>query len=496
MTVLRTICSWLFIGICLVGCTRTLDDCAGPLLDAPRLFQLRGLASGQGPGANLYLPSPLESGLKAILLPNLILPSRLENAFLKVRIKSIQDSLETLAKPNSNGNFSYGLETDEYSQVMAYFSVQSAMQYIEGLGFQLLKNRPLYVLVNAATEVDSSDPENANAFYLHHSLDPTKPRVIEMVGDTYYAPAKDRNMFWHEFGHFTNESLSRDVGFDAATEQFAIYTEGSALHECLADYLAQTLGNSPEIGRWVAKNFNSVPDGDPLRSALGNGEPSARFAEVARADGTGNTPERYGVGEWCTKVLWDIRKQWMKEDSKYGILFADRMIFSALSFLERDASMQQFYSALQKSDQTLHCGLHKRSIEAAFAEGGFPLDPDSLEAPISLSAQPIGVSGNQIVSLSEAEEVYFQMVLTNRNPTVARNVRIRLRSQDPALLIYTYQQGLGDLSPNQTLQIGTGNGLPLDYSVSAGIDSRGPISYQLEVLVENGPKSVFQGVIQ
>jgi len=425
-------------------------------------------------------------------LPDLLGGGRLENSFFKVRIASPDDALSTLASPNSQGVYNFAPTDVHYSEAMAYYSVSAIMKYVESLGFSYVKTRPLFVMANA-TEAGSEDV--VNAVYEHNYLNPSSPRTIKMIGNTAFAPGVDRDMYWHEMGHFANESISGEAGIDFAGDNGAIFTEGSALHECLADYVAESLGNKDFIGKWINRNFEGTTAGEPLRSAVDSSGNVLDYEKVARFSG-GATPERYAVAEWCTRALWDLRQQFVEEDPQSGALFADRLVLSALSQLKKDTSLRQFHNELLESDDKLHCGLHSQSIKQSFSKRGFPLDAGSIGKAIGLQASPVGLTTEGETSVAPGRTVVFRVRLQNQSGNVARNVRLLLESRSAALHPISYQQGYGDLSPGATVIIGTG-GLAYDFSVSAELSSNVPagtrVPYRLRVLVENGETTTFEG---
>lgn len=112
------------------GCGRS-GGCEGPELP---IAQLEGLKRQVQAGANapkgvLILPNPIDatnsssvlasdsrlsSVAMALGLPDLTGIQRLENEFLKVRIKSLQDDPATLAAPNAQGAYAFPVLDPHY----------------------------------------------------------------------------------------------------------------------------------------------------------------------------------------------------------------------------------------------------------------------------------------------------------------------------------------------------------------------------------------------
>ena len=202
------------------------------------------------------------------------------------------------------------------------------------------------------------------------------------------------------------------------------------------------------------------------------------------------------MAEWCSRVLWDIRSQFEKEDRKTGKLFSDRTIFSAVSLLGKNASISQFKEALLNSDQQLHCGLHQKSIQKAFSSRGFQDQVPQLPQKLNLQAQWVAfqLDSTGIVPVApsaRATEILASFRISNPNNRLARNVRLELMSNDPAIITYANVQGFGDLPPGAAIEI-TGS----DYSqylasVSLTVDpryinGRRSVKVYLKLSAENG----------
>lgn len=496
--------------VSLVTLPRCGKKCDAPALNLNRLESVKRSVYGTGPRGYLIVPNPIEatknlqatiSDLKtteaydAFHLPGLLDQSRLENNFIKVRVQEWNDPISSLATANAQGEFGFAIEDPRYSEVMAYHSVYTIQDYVESLGFSVVQSRPLYIMVRAKTE----NPDEVNALYDHNYLNPSLPRTMRLFGNTPFAPGMDRDMYWHEFGHLFNESVSREVGIDLAADYGAVFTEGSALHECLADLRNNLVTEQPTIGRWLARNIAGISPGAPLRYAVDRNDGKSQFRSVILADGSGTNPERYTVAEWCTRVLWEIRDNVVKQNPQDGNALADRLIFSAASLLPRDASLQQFMQALKQADEELHCGEYSDGIEAAFERRGFVEEPEELSRPLQLVAEPVRLRVSQrSQGFFQPTSLGFRITVTNPNSETARNVRVKLESLDPNLHVLTYQQGYGDLPPGSALNIG--ERLGFDFSVSAEIDRATPqgkrLGYRIRVFSDNGGEKVLEGQVQ
>ncbi len=492
----------------LMSCGRLVTECGGTSLNISRLTQIQRAAFTSNTQASLIIPNPLDAtgnigiqsmdsslinSLSAIFLPNLSTVGRLENNFLKIRINSINDSPEILATPNSNGQYAFPITDIHYGETMAYHSMNAIQSYVEALGFQTNKSRPLFVMVNATGS--TNNPEEVNAFYSHNYFDTTAPRTLKIYGDTAFSPRQDRDIYWHEFGHYLLESITSDRGVDFAGDSGAMFSEGAAIHECIADYGAESLSGRGYLGRWIARNFSEFAAGQPLRSAEDKNDELNNFSKVATFDATTKNLDRYRIGEWCTRVLWDIRRQIVKENSDEGRFYADRMIFAAASLLKRDTSVTSLRGALLEADEQLNCGIHSQSVKNAFESRGFSSDIPNLDLPLKLKASIVWLRDEQG---QLTREFSISFTLTNPNLDRARNVRLILESTDARISPVVYQQSYGDLGSGKTVTVGGNGSLPIDYSVVGSVapnQNYQGAHFNLRIKSENAPDAVIPGVL-
>lgn len=481
----------------LTHCIRSLDECSGPSINLEKVKNLRARSFSASAAGYLVLNDPIDAtgnnlvtsssaqvaaAVKKINLPNLSMPlNRLENSFLKMRHKSISDTTG-LAQVNGSQEFNYPVSDTRNSEVMGWYGVNFITDYIEALGYSLLKNRNLFFMV--AAEDSNFGSSYVNAFYSHNFFDPASPREISFFGNGDYAPAKSLDVILHEVGHYINESVSKDVGIDRAGE-YGARSEGGILHECLADYWAESLLNRDYIGKWINRNFSSAA-GTPLRSALEANDGKSVFKSVITFSASSGAPKKYDAAEWCSRVLYRFESYLRKESPELGSIVADRLVLKALSSLKKDTSFSEFRSALIDADQQYHCGLHKNSISESFSYFGFDDSPDKLSKSLTLKATPTAYLG----------ETYFNLEITNSSAQTARNVRVLLESTSGSFLVNIYQQAFGDLPGGQKITVG-GTGISLDNSVSGQKDTSvsTPAKYRVSVLIENGDTSSVEGVV-
>ncbi|NBX75419.1 MAG: hypothetical protein EBQ92_02610 [Proteobacteria bacterium] len=474
----------------------------------------------QGPQAYLVIPNPIDSPqLKSfdfspsafqnaqvgVGLPGLQTYSALDNSFLKIRVHSLYDNAALLVKPQELTSATSNVQDPKYSQVMAYHAVSSISDYVKALGFSLDQSRQLYVMVRSNTDPEqattSQTSKEINAYYVHNTYQPQKPRYIQLFGDVQYPLGADRDVYWHEFGHLFNESISASRGIDDAGEKGATFTEAGAIHECLADYLSETASQKGYIGRWAARNLSDIKANYPLRAAISLNDSKNRFSNVATYQSTVGIPEKYDVAEWCTRVLWDIRSQFEKENKETGAFYSDRTIFAAVGMLKKNASLVDFKNTLLDSDRSLNGGSHGSFIQNAFIARGFPDRGVPLSAPLRLQATAVGFKefNSQIYSVSpnsSADEIFFSLAVSNPNSGTARNVRVQIVSSDPAVIPYVDFQAYGDLPGGSTLRVTGTQYKDFLNSVSLALDRRSAsgrsrVSFSLKVSSENAPETTI-----
>lgn len=504
------------LSLLLSSCAIRLSDCAGPLLNTQKLIEVQQDRFFSGPQAFLVLPNPIDSprlslfsftastfrsAQQGVGLPSLQSQTALDNNFLKIRKNGLYDTADKLVNQQILSSASNDIRDPQYSQVMAYHSITAISEYVQSLGFSINKSRPLYVMVRSSE--DPSNPNSTlnssevNAYYVHNKFQPNQPRFIQLKGDTDFPLGADRDTYWHEFGHLFNESVSADKGFDEATDLGAYFVQSRAIHECLADYLDQSASNKDYIGKWGAKNFSDIPAGFPIRSAATLNDGKSNYSTVAAFDSRKGIPDNYEVAEWCSRVLWDIRSQFKKEDKETGTLFSDRVVFAAAGLLPKNASLSDFRSALLSSDNQLHCGLHQQSIKKAFDSRGFTADIPKISQPLLLSLGAVGFkdstsSPQKVSPNADADEIVFNYQIANPNSITARNVRLQIESSDPAVIKMVSLQGYGDLPGGQTIRLVGNQYIDYETSVSVSLDrkyatGRQKVRFVVKILIENGP---------
>ncbi|WP_371618291.1 M4 family metallopeptidase [Streptomyces sp. NBC_00454] len=201
---------------------------------------------------------------------------------------------------------------DRFEQVMAYFWVNEAQEYLQGLGF--------------GSELpganDRAQPVRINQWGADNSFFSDKKSEIRF-GKGGVDDAEDAEVIVHEYGHAVH---------NAQVPGFGSSPEAGAIGEAFGDYLAVEVGSHADeaygwprktdlacVGDWDSVEYSSAPH--CLRRVDGN---------KVYADRTG---EVHADGEIWSRALFDIR-------GALGARTADRVIVNAQFGFAPDTSFQ------------------------------------------------------------------------------------------------------------------------------------------------------------
>ncbi|MGA5197376.1 M4 family metallopeptidase [Streptomyces exfoliatus] len=210
------------------------------------------------------------------------------------------------------GATSYNRSDDEFEQVMAYFWVNEAQEYLQGLGF--------------GTELpganDRVQPVRLNQWGADNSYFTDKKAEIRL-GKGGVDDAEDAEVVVHEYGHAVHH---------AQVPGFGTTAESGAIGEAFGDYLAMAVGTHA-VGKygWPLKaDAACVADWD----ATGY---SAAPHCLRRLDGTKTYADREGEvhadGEIWSRALLDIH-------TSLGARTAGRIIVNAQFGFAPDTSFE------------------------------------------------------------------------------------------------------------------------------------------------------------
>jgi hypothetical protein len=249
---------------------------------------------------------------------------------------------------SGDGRFIFNRHQDQFEQVMGYFWVNQAQEYLQSLGFGSTL-RPILM---------SPFPVKINQFGGDNSYETDKPFRVRL-GKGGVDDAEDAEVIVHEYGHAVHQS--QVPGFGSSLQ-------AGSIGEAFGDYLAVTVGldadhqygwpmrtDAPCVADWDSTSYTS--DVPHCLRRLDTDKTTADIIGEVHAD-----------GEIWSGALWDIRQSYVGlglgsrrwdttlVDSQFG--YAPDTSFSA-------AAMQTYQTA-QVRDGTAAANV----VRAAFAARG------------------------------------------------------------------------------------------------------------------------------
>ncbi|MFJ8011678.1 M4 family metallopeptidase [Streptomyces sp. NPDC096339] len=239
---------------------------------------------------------------------------------------------------------SYNRRDDQFEQVMAYFWVNEAQEYLQGLGF--------------GSELpganDRAQPVRINQYGADNSFFTDKKDEIRF-GKGGVDDAEDAEVIVHEYGHAVHE---------AQVPGFGTSPEAGAIGEAFGDYLAVEVGaNADSRYGWPRKadlacvaDWDSVPYSDAphcLRRVDGSKVYADRVGEV------------HADGEIWSRALFDIR-------GALGARTADRIIVNAQFGFAPDTSFTDAALKTVATAERMYGKSAADSVRAAFKSRQIP----------------------------------------------------------------------------------------------------------------------------
>ncbi|MCX5199190.1 M4 family metallopeptidase [Streptomyces sp. NBC_00249] len=219
---------------------------------------------------------------------------------------------DTGPSANSAQAGSYNRADDRFEQVMAYFWVNEAQEYLQGLGFG----------TDLPGANDRPQPVRINQWGADNSFFTDKKDEIRF-GKGGVDDAEDAEVIIHEYGHAVH---------NAQVPGFGTSPEAGAIGEAFGDYLAVEVGSH-------AVAANGWPQGaDPACVADWDSVPYSTAPHcLRRIDGNKVYADRVGEvhadGEIWSRALLDIRRA-------LGARTADRIIVNAQFGFAPDTTFQ------------------------------------------------------------------------------------------------------------------------------------------------------------
>jgi Zn-dependent metalloprotease len=190
--------------------------------------------------------------------------------------------------------YTFRRSDDGFEQVMAYYTITSAEEYIHRLGFRDVNNEPQDFITTGFTD--------DNSFY-----DPTVDAITFGTGGV--DDAEDNEVIWHEYGHAIQDD--QVPGFGAAEE-------AGAIGEGFGDYWAVTMSQATSPDTAVTP-WACVMDWDS--TSYTTDTPHC----LRRTDGPKVYPgdldgEVHDDGEIWSHALWDVNRALGRTDANRVIL--------------------------------------------------------------------------------------------------------------------------------------------------------------------------------
>ncbi|MFJ5828933.1 M4 family metallopeptidase [Streptomyces sp. NPDC093089] len=283
-----------------------------------------GASAASAPQARVFMVNPVQSSGDQSLADHKDAASDVPaSAYATVTLRNLDASgglsgkwavvrSETGKPAKTSAATSFDRSDDEFEQVMAYFWVNEAQEYLQGLGF--------------GTELrganDRVQPVRLNQWGSDNSFFTDKKDEIRF-GKGGVDDAEDAEVIVHEYGHAVHE---------AQVPGFGTTAESGAIGEAFGDYLAVAVGtNTATKHGWPMKADQAcVADWD----ATGYSEAPHC---LRRIDSTKTYADREGEvhadGEIWSRALFDIR-------GKLGARTADRIIVNAQFDFAADTSFE------------------------------------------------------------------------------------------------------------------------------------------------------------
>jgi zinc metalloprotease ZmpB len=273
------------LGCCiLVGAAPAQAATRAPTTGTARVFEVNPVQSSGNEGltdSNDSATAVPSSEYATVPLRNLDGSGTLSGRWVQV-----QSATGTPAS-SSTGTFVYDRSQDQFEQVMAYFWVNQAQEYLQSLGFG-----STLPAVNAQQQIVKVDQYGGD-----NSYQTDKPFRIR-YGKGGVDDAEDAEVIVHEYGHAVHAAQVPGFG---ASEQ------AGSIGEAFGDYLGVTVGlaAAKQYGWAVRTPAPCVADWDSVSytSAVPH---CLRRLDTSKtvADEVG---EVHADGEIWSRALWDIR---------------------------------------------------------------------------------------------------------------------------------------------------------------------------------------------
>ena len=248
---------------------------------------------------------------------------------------------ETGNPPFSPTNtFAYNRHDDEFEQVMAYYWITEAQNYIQRLGFGSGTFRPIN---------QESQDVRINQLGVDNSFSWDKKDLLRF-GKGGVDDAEDAEVILHEYGHAIQDSQQTPFGFGA-------FIEAGSIGEGFGDYWAVTVSNvvaptpdTPCVADWDSVSYTST-----VPHCLRRVDTNLRYPQ----DLDGRV---HHDGMIWSRALWDIR-------NALGHIAADTVILEA-QFGMPNPTMPQLAARTVDTARRLYGNGAAVKVRAAFVARG------------------------------------------------------------------------------------------------------------------------------
>jgi zinc metalloprotease ZmpB len=330
------------------------------VLGAAGVVAVQPTATGAPPGppvGQVFMVNPVQSSGDETLVDAKDSDSAVPaSAYVTVPLRNLDGSGKLSGKyvvvrsstgklADASSGFVYTRHADQFEQVMAYFWVNEAQEYIQSLGFG--SDLPSVHADQQPVRINQYGADNSFFTDQHAEIRYGKGGVDD---------AEDAEVIVHEYGHSVHA---------AQVPGFGSSEEAGAIGEAFGDYLAVSVGlaadsrygwpietPAPCVADWDSTSYTPGPV-HCLRSV----DTDKTYADL---DG-----EVHDDGEIWSRALWDIR-------TALGDHTANRIIINAQFGFATDTSFHDAAMTTINTAQQMYGTAAADTVRAAFHARGIP----------------------------------------------------------------------------------------------------------------------------
>ncbi|MEV5570597.1 M4 family metallopeptidase [Spirillospora sp. NPDC052269] len=246
---------------------------------------------------------------------------------------------------SSTGSFRFTRDADQFEQVMAYFWVNEAQEYLQGLGF------------GSEFPGANDKPQNVriNQYGADNSFFTDKKNEIRF-GKGGVDDAEDGEVIVHEYGHAVHE---------AQVPGFGSSEEAGAIGESFGDYLGVEVGLAADARYGWPRLTPEACVGDWDSTEYTTTTPHClRRLDTGKVYGD-KVGEVHADGEIWSNALWDIRQA-------LGARVADRIIVNAQFSFAPDTGFSAAAKTTVATARTMYGDKAAETVRRAFAARQIP----------------------------------------------------------------------------------------------------------------------------